>query len=1174
MSQQNENDPTIEDDTSKKAATAASENNALSGSFSQVSLPAVSQSSLEFRSPASIITTQPSGNSTGAPQQERGANTPESPFSIISTASIASESTSASAAGFVIVGTSPGASLLLNPSETNAVEPMDASTSSPASADSYKPFTTKPKQEPQNLNPSTPPQFTFGNIKPVENPVSVDTPSKSRFLFGKPVGQIDNDKAKQPIHDSAIFNAFGVKQNELKEKEFVDRGAKATSDKDSTSSMAPFTFPKAAPLSSFSTSSSQKIVDIKNPSTTGSSNAPDTGSAASVTAKPTFVPTTFTFGKPKPADSELSKTATSGITFKFGSTGSGASSTPSSSLSENVQTSKPSTFGISKTTNDKLATTATGGKTSGFGSTFKNAEDATGWPAVSTTPPKKMFGIKKPVDTEASTTPTSGTVAPSSLPGTTFASKSFSFGKPETTSVGPRAVAATSSALGLGSTEKESDNATSSSFPSKKSTSMVFSLKTTLPADTEASTAANPNTAHSLGTNFFSASTTIPSPLPKATSTSFGTSKPKDNESSTTAIAGSSFGFGSTSSNASGSVQSSTTGFGISKGIEHKAATMSSNFGFGPGTIGMNSSTKIAHIPKTFTFGSSKVETTGTPPTTITSESAGMKSVTDPTSNAPPFGFSKTASTSAGSTFGVSKSSSSETSATTPAAQASPFNSALTKATEDKLKTGGTPAWMLGTAKDSTGTAKSASPAFTFGAPQATKNDKQKDGPAAFTFGAPQAAKDDKQKDGSAPFTFGPKTTTASVSPSLSATAPIAGGSSLGKPEDGGKTSANIPVFSFGKQNMENTKQKPSGGNVSSGSISTSFTPAIPLFGSLPESKPVTLEAIASVPGTSAAKTDGGKEKSVIPSLNFGIGKPVCSSTNASKPTLPEKAPFTPQNTEVSATSAAPVPSFSFGAPTTKKVDGNVTQGLSTGVNGVSTANTASSISTNAAKDNLFSLDRTIADMSNAAYQPANQIHASLITPSLAGLQLNQIVCHTNFRIDNIMPATRVADLPQQAQQELDEFQRYIRTEIQQCDYMLRDDNANNVKSLDKTGSDATSLSNLRYAVDAASVIEACKHPGRTSQWLFGHGVDDDFFNSLATQLQGRVEEYKKCIWEIERTAESWMQNKAQSPDDIARIMRCQNQTFLALSGKVAILHEELQLFKKHYRQYVQMHTQ
>ena len=90
----------------------------------------------------------------------------------------------------------------------------------------------------------------------------------------------------------------------------------------------------------------------------------------------------------------------------------------------------------------------------------------------------------------------------------------------------------------------------------------------------------------------------------------------------------------------------------------------------------------------------------------------------------------------------------------------------------------------------------------------------------------------------------------------------------------------------------------------------------------------------------------------------------------------------------------------------------------------------------------------------------------------------------------------------------------------------------------------------LRHANDGCAVLEACKHPGQGPRWLFGYSKDDEYsihlnqlidqlhssyffcsyFSQLAKQLNGRLEEYKKYIWEIERTVESWSQNKVQSP--------------------------------------------
>jgi hypothetical protein len=71
----------------------------------------------------------------------------------------------------------------------------------------------------------------------------------------------------------------------------------------------------------------------------------------------------------------------------------------------------------------------------------------------------------------------------------------------------------------------------------------------------------------------------------------------------------------------------------------------------------------------------------------------------------------------------------------------------------------------------------------------------------------------------------------------------------------------------------------------------------------------------------------------------------------------------------------------------------------------------------------------------------------------------------------------------------------------------------------------------IRHFSDGQSVIQSCKNPGdRSARWLFGYGADDDYFVNLSSRLAARLEEYKKCIREIEFTTESWTKNRAQSP--------------------------------------------
>lgn len=197
------------------------------------------------------------------------------------------------------------------------------------------------------------------------------------------------------------------------------------------------------------------------------------------------------------------------------------------------------------------------------------------------------------------------------------------------------------------------------------------------------------------------------------------------------------------------------------------------------------------------------------------------------------------------------------------------------------------------------------------------------------------------------------------------------------------------------------------------------------------------------------------------------------------------------------------------------------------------------------------------------------------------------------------MPSTRFSELPEQAQKELDELEKYVRLEGQRCEYIGNHKLPQHLNAMTKAKKETESLSQqldalsstlkgkvesieafyesvktqLRHANEGCAVIEACKHPGNNARWLFGYSEDDDYFSQLAKQLSGRLEEYKKCIWEIETTAESWAHNRVQSPQDIADIMRAQNQAFLALSNKVAALHESVNVELNYYNQYLKMYN-
>lgn len=77
-------------------------------------------------------------------------------------------------------------------------------------------------------------------------------------------------------------------------------------------------------------------------------------------------------------------------------------------------------------------------------------------------------------------------------------------------------------------------------------------------------------------------------------------------------------------------------------------------------------------------------------------------------------------------------------------------------------------------------------------------------------------------------------------------------------------------------------------------------------------------------------------------------------------------------------------------------------------------------------------------------------------------IRQNQIVSHTNFRIDNILSTTRFTELPEQAQKELDELEKYVRLEGQRCEYIGNYKVPQHLNAMDKAKKDTESLSQVR----------------------------------------------------------------------------------------------------------------
>ncbi|CAO3659343.1 unnamed protein product [Rhizopus stolonifer] len=603
-------------------------------------------------------------------------------------------------------------------------------------------------------------------------------------------------------------------------------------------------------------------------------------------------------------------------------------------------------------------------------------------------------------------------------------------------------------------------------------------------------------------------------------------------------------------------------------------------------SFGSNSNTFAAPSNSTpFAFGSTNSASTDTNNPTVPSISFGTSSSSVSVSNTPALTFT-TASTS-GSTI-------------QPAKPASAFNFGATQSPFGNTSTTSTPADTTKTITNAPATTQTVqttknSP-FTFGSSTgATKTAST----SSFSFGKPS----ESDTTTSTPaISFGKPTETTTTA---TTTTPTTTAFSFGKPaETASKTTTptfsfgkpaetssktTTPVFSFGKPAENSTKPaqpatsttetKPASASPftfgtptpapSTAATSTTFT-----FGSTPTTTASTVASAVTSTATSATASTTAttaSTTSAVPTFNFGAG----GSSSASTTTALTSSPF------------------SFG--TTATTPGASTSGSTTAA--LTTATPLSNVATNPPvenKPNPFSFSKVLEDLSKVPIQETSKIYVSLIPPSLANLYQKQTVQHTNFRIDNISSSTRFTELPEQAQKELDELEKYIRLEGQRSDYIKNHAASQQLQKMETCKQDTETLSQktdalssmlksclestqslydtvreqLRRANDVCATIEAYRHPGTERRWLFGHSNKDDYFSLLASELSTRMEEYEKYVWEIERTAESWRENRNQAPQDIARILQNQNGYLLALADRVSFLHERVEREKAFYEQH------
>ncbi|KAI8068086.1 hypothetical protein BC940DRAFT_300306 [Gongronella butleri] len=383
----------------------------------------------------------------------------------------------------------------------------------------------------------------------------------------------------------------------------------------------------------------------------------------------------------------------------------------------------------------------------------------------------------------------------------------------------------------------------------------------------------------------------------------------------------------------------------------------------------------------------------------------------------------------------------------------------------------------------------------------------------------------------------------------------------------------------------------PTATSAASAQATTAATGTTPAF-TFPGSTPAT--STAATTATSAAAAPA------IPAFTF---KPAGATTNAPAASSTAVAPATstaattstssfsfklPGAMTTSTSTSTPATSTAAAAPASSTATSKATPAFSFTPASSSSATTTATVPAIVAppQPNIFSLDKVMQELQQQATAAPSQIGAAVLLPYITGLQQpQQIVSHTNFRIDNIYATTRYMELPEQARAELDMLQEHMQAEAQKCDYLLKhmlpkrteatkqDQQAIHAlrQKLDtlKTSLDmqlkqceelfATQKEHDRFFADARSVLEASKgNSAGMTPWLFGYTEDGDYFARLAPRLHERLMLYKKTMQDIQMAINNATHIHQNSPQDIVAIMDNQHRILLHYSREVAILQERL----------------
>jgi len=371
-------------------------------------------------------------------------------------------------------------------------------------------------------------------------------------------------------------------------------------------------------------------------------------------------------------------------------------------------------------------------------------------------------------------------------------------------------------------------------------------------------------------------------------------------------------------------------------------------------------------------------------------------------------------------------------------------------------------------------------------------------------------------------------------------------------------------MFSFGNNNAQtntgfgNTNTSTSGFKLGS---STSTTPTNGLFGSTATSKPSTGFSFGST--TTSAPSTGlfGATASSAPSTGlFGATASSAPSTGLFSATA----------------SSAPTTSL-FGAktsaPSTGLFGSTVTTTPSTGLFSATASKPTTGFS--------FNSNTTAAQPSTGLFG-ANKA----TTTTAPGTTANQPIT-----LQTLAPDTHYSALPDTMKVELDNLDKMIQDQIHIFESISQSTIPNAIQKVNEDTQELsqklTSLTNilerdnylindlkkkvaseLRNAELATRFIDRLNNQNQTKDIYSFHDGITEYFETLCTGFEEKMQIYKQSIDEIEQQLLSMSQNTQHNPQELVEILRNQHESIMYLSSKVASLNDDIDKRRQEYQSF------